>query len=57
MTPLLSASDVASMAQVKPVTVRRWAKGELLPCIRIRGRLRFDPADVQSFLMRHRVSC
>jgi excisionase family DNA binding protein len=43
---LLTVREVAEFLQVHPKTVLRFTRSEGLPCLRLRARLRFDPADV-----------
>ena len=43
---LLTVREVADILQVHPKTVLRFTRSEGLPCLRLRARLRFDPADV-----------
>ena len=43
---LLTVDEVAEFLQVHPKTVLRLVRSDDLPCLRLRSRLRFDPADV-----------
>lgn len=43
---LCTVGDVAEYLGVHPKTVLRYTRSEGLPCLRLRSRLRFDPADV-----------
>ena len=43
---LLRTSDVAGMFRVHGKTVERWRKLDGLPCLRIRGTVRYDLSDV-----------
>ncbi|MCK4783280.1 MAG: helix-turn-helix domain-containing protein, partial [Desulfobacteraceae bacterium] len=42
MNKLLSATQLATYLNLKPVTIRRKAKAGEIPSIRIGNRLRFD---------------
>jgi excisionase family DNA binding protein len=50
--PLLSADDVADLAQVKRPTVLRWNRqGRMPAAVRLNERtLRWRPADVQAWI-------
>lgn len=50
ITPLLTPNDVASILQVKPVSVYRWAKMGFLPSIKIGSAVRFVESDLAAFL-------
>lgn len=43
---LLRTSDVAGMFRVHGKTVERWRRLDGLPCLRIRGTVRYDLSDV-----------
>lgn len=48
---LLKLSDVASIFNVAPCTVRRWTQSGRLPCVRTPGgQRRFRPEDVQRLI-------
>ena len=51
---LLTVTQVAERLNAHPHSVRRWADSGLLPCYRIgfRGDRRFQPGDVEDFLVR-----
>jgi excisionase family DNA binding protein len=53
LQPLLTIEQVAELLAVSERTVRRLL-GRGLPCIRVAGRVRFDPADVRRFLAARR---
>ena len=50
---LLTVAQVAKILNAHPHSVRRWSDSGLLPCYRIglRGDRRFDPADIDEFLV------
>lgn len=54
VVPLLSLNEVAQLLSVSRPTVYRLIRSGELPAIRVGERLRFDQADVQSYLERHR---
>jgi hypothetical protein len=43
---LLRTTDLATMFGVHAKTIERWRKLERLPCLRIRGTVRYDLSDV-----------
>ena len=53
---LLTVAQVAQLLNAHPHSVRRWADSGLLPCYRIgfRGDRRFNPADIEEFLVARR---
>ena len=52
---LLTVAQVAQLLNAHPHSVRRWADAGLLHCYRIgvRGDRRFQPDDVDEFLIAH----
>lgn len=50
MNKLLSATQLATYLNLKPVTIRRKAKAGEIPLIRIGNRLRFDKEQVDKWL-------
>lgn len=46
---LLSLDQVAEILNLKPVTVKRYAREGLLDCEDDKGELRFEPDKVQKF--------
>ena len=53
MTELLTAAQLAERLQVRPSTVREWAKTGRIPEIWISAKVRrFDPTEVESALRR-----
>lgn len=55
-TPYLTIADVLRRLHISDTTARHLIKSGQLPAYKIAGRYRFDPADVQAFLNRSRVS-
>ena len=51
---LWTVRDVASYLQVNKNTVYEWVAQRRLPCIRMGGRLRFDPADITRWVSARR---
>jgi excisionase family DNA binding protein len=54
LAPLLSINQVARVLGVSRTTVYDLIRDAELVPIRVRERLRFDPADVRAYLERHR---
>lgn len=53
--PLMTGSDVARLAGVSSATVRLWAEGGRLRCIRTTSGIRlYDRTDVERFLHQRR---
>jgi excisionase family DNA binding protein len=50
---LMTAGEVAGLLGVRTNTVYAWANGGLIPCYRIRRLLRFDRAEIRSWLAEH----
>ncbi len=48
--PLLTIGEVAQTLRVSRRTIRRLIATRALPCVRVGGQLRFDPADVVRFV-------
>ena len=48
--PLWKPHEAAAFLGVSARTVRRLAAAHLIPCVRIGGQLRFEPADVLRFV-------
>ena len=47
----LTASELADRLHLQPGTIRLWARGGIIPSIKLTGRvIRFDVADVESAL-------
>jgi excisionase family DNA binding protein len=55
-TGLLTLTEAAEVLGVSKVTLRRWTKAGVLPCVRIGRRKdrRFRPADIEEFIAAHR---
>ena len=49
-TSLLTPEELASQLNTSRMTVYRFVKSGLLPCYRLRGGIRFNQQDVNSFL-------
>jgi putative molybdopterin biosynthesis protein len=49
-TNLLTVPEVADLLRVRESTVYTWAESGALPCYRVGRLLRFDRAEVQSWL-------
>jgi excisionase family DNA binding protein len=48
---LLTASEVSKLLNVSELTVKRWAKQEKIPSVRIgRWTRRYSPADIQDWV-------
>lgn len=54
MDALLRARDVAERLSISASAVYRLAEIGDLPCVRIGAAVRFDPADVDRYIERHR---
>lgn len=54
--PLLTLAQVAEKLGVSKRTVVRLRDENQLPCVRIRGSLRFDASDVERLIERSRLS-
>ena len=52
---LLTANQVAKMAQVSVKAVYKWAKTYRIRCLRLGKLVRFAPEDVQEFLSKSRI--
>lgn len=52
--PLLTVREVAEWLRMKPSTIYDWAAAGRLPCLRLRGRLRFLRGDVARWIEAHR---
>jgi excisionase family DNA binding protein len=52
---LLTTGEVAARFNTSRRTVRRYVERGLLPAIRLRGGLRFDPREVEAFLAARRT--
>lgn len=52
----LTQPQAAAALGIVPATLRRWLQAGALPHYRIGKKIWLDPADVQAFIMRHRVS-
>jgi excisionase family DNA binding protein len=49
--PLLTADEVAGIVKLDPETIRRWARDDLLPSIKLPGgQWRFRQGDVEALL-------
>ena len=53
---LMSPSQVAELLNCKTSTVYAWANNRKIPCYKIGGLLRFDPAEINEWLKGARVS-
>lgn len=54
--PLMSPSQVAELLNCKTSTVYAWAKRGEIPCYKIGGLLRFDPAEISEWVKGARVN-
>jgi len=52
---LITAPEVAEITDLHRLTVYRLAKDGRIPCYRISGLLRFDPAAVAEYLRAHEL--
>ena len=54
VSPLLNIGEAAKLLDVSVVTVRRWVRAGLLPCVRfsIKGPMKFAPEDIEKFIGR-----
>jgi len=52
---LLTVSEVCAMLRCHEKTLYQWVKKKSLTAIRIGGKLKFDPADVASFIVPRRT--
>jgi len=50
LTPLLTADEVADLLSISPKTIYAWAESGRLPCVRLGGRVRFDPGDLTRWI-------
>ena len=48
---LMSAEEVAEYLGVAKLTVLRWAKKGVIPCVRIQREVKFDPGNVARWLV------
>ena len=55
MEKLLSVKDLAAVLGYKPDTVRKLCQAEKLPFVRINGRPKFRPSDIERFIETRRV--
>ncbi len=55
MENLLSVKELAEKFGLKPGTVRKWCQKEKLPFVRLGGRPRFRPSDIERFIEIRRV--
>ena len=53
-TPMLKVTDVAERLNVSPNTLYRMADRGDIPVVRIAGSLRFDPHDLEAWLLTRR---
>ena len=51
-----TVKELAALLAVKPITIYRMVERGQLPAIRIGKSLRFDPADIETFLDRIRIN-
>jgi excisionase family DNA binding protein len=51
---LLDVKGLSALLRVHPKTVYEWAKAGRIPALSINGRVRFDPAQVDSFISNRR---
>ena len=47
---LVSIKEIAEMLGVKPSTLYQWAELGQVPCIKLNGCLRFNPADISDWI-------
>ncbi len=51
MTSYVNAESIGQKVGVKASTIKKWARGGLIPCLKLTGRvLRFDPEAVEQAL-------
>jgi len=56
MLELLTVSEVCGVLRCHEKTVYRWVKNGRLTAVRVGTRLKFDPADLASFIASRRTS-
>ncbi len=47
---LLTAEAIAETFQVKVSTIKRWARENQIPSVKVGGTVRFDPDEVARFI-------
>ena len=52
---LMTADEVAKILGVSRLTVMRWAKRGVLPSVRFRNKVMFDPGNIARWLVSHGV--
>ncbi len=51
MVSYVNAENIGQKVGVKASTIKKWARGGIIPCLRLTGRvLRFDPEAVEQAL-------
>lgn len=49
----ISPNEAADRLQVSPKTIRKWCQARRLPYVKVGGRIRIRPADLELFVKRY----
>jgi excisionase family DNA binding protein len=52
---LMAPNEVAEILSISRLTVLRWAKKGVLPSVRMRNKVMFDPGNIARWLVSHGV--
>ena len=55
MNKLIGAEELAQTLSLSPKTLYNWAKNRKIPHFRLGSRVLFDPKEVQTWLIDHKI--
>jgi prophage antirepressor-like protein len=52
----LTGKDVCTMLHISPRTLQEWRSKQVIPCIRLKGKILYRQGDIEKALAEHRTT-